>query len=74
MFWKKNKKKPASIVTNIQTKIEDSKFRGETYFCTPVNNTREFEEIKRMCDKMGYKFVVDHITDNVIHYRISGWD
>lgn len=73
MFFNKNKKKANKELEEIQDDVRVKKALGANYVCLPVTS-HNTDLIKDWCAQEGYKFEVDHMTDDTIYYKISGWD
>lgn len=73
MFFNKHKKNVNKELEGIQEDIKMKKALGENYVCLPITS-RNTDLIRNWCAQEGYKFEVDHMTDNIFYYKISGWD
>ena len=73
MFFNKHKKKVNKEIEEIQDDVRIKKVLGAKYACLPITS-HSIENVKDWCAREGYKFEVDHMTDGVIYYKISGWN
>ena len=73
MFFNKHKKKVNKEFEDIQEDVKMRRALGENYVCLPITS-RNTDLIRNWCAREGYKFEVDHITDDTFYYKISGWD
>lgn len=73
MLFNKHKKKVNKEFEDIQEDVKMKRALGETYVCLPITS-RNTDLIRNWCAREGYKFEVDHITDDTFYYKISGWD
>ena len=73
MFFNKRKKNVNKEVEEIQHDIMTKRALGANYVCLPITS-HNTDIIKNWCAREGYKCEVDHMTDDTIYYKISGWD
>lgn len=73
MFFKKHKKTINKELEEIQDNVKVKKALGANYVCLPVTS-HNTDIIRNWCAREGYKFEVDHMTDDMVYYKISGWD
>ena len=72
MWWHKKKKVTNPEVETIEQIIEKKKTYEKSVY---VGITDEaFSAVAAWCSTQGYSIRLDHVTDNVKYYKISGWD
>lgn len=76
MLWfkKRKERKRDAEFFDIKNDIEMNRALGAMSVCVPIESTEIKEMVKNWCDSQGYKMTADHITDDVIFYKINGWD
>ena len=73
MWWKKKKKPYNKALENCQFEINMAKSFGKPYVCIPIFSAH-LEVIKNWCKVEGYECEADHMTENIMYYKISGWN
>lgn len=73
MFFNKHKKNVNKELEEIQNNVKVKRALGANYVCLPITS-HNTDIIKDWCAREGYKCEVDHMTDDTIYYKISGWD
>lgn len=73
MFFNKRKKNVNKELEDIQEDVRLSRALGSNYVCLPITS-HNIDIIKNWCAQEGYKCEVDHMNENTIYYKISGWD
>lgn len=73
MFFGKHKKSVNKEVEDIQNDVKTKRALGASYVCLPITS-HNTDIIRNWCAREGYRFEVDHMTDDTIYYKISGWD
>jgi hypothetical protein len=73
MFFNKHKKNVNKELEEIQDDVKMKRALGANYVCLPITS-HNTDLIRDWCAREGYKFEVDHMTDDIFYYKISGWD
>ena len=73
MFFNKKKKNVNKELEDIQDDVKMKRALGANYVCLPITS-HNTDLIKEWCAQEGYKCEVDHMTDDILYYKISGWD
>lgn len=73
MFFNKHKKNVNKELEDIQDDVKMKRALGANYVCLPITS-HNTDLIRDWCAREGYKFEVDHMTDDIFYYKISGWD
>lgn len=73
MWWKKKKKPYNKALENCQLEINLAKAFNKPSVYIPIFSA-DLDTIKEWCQTEGYTFEADHMTDDVMYYKISGWN
>lgn len=75
MLWfKKHKENKINMeFEDIKDEVRMNRSLGAMHIYLPIKS-EVIELVRNWCAAEGYKMEVDHITDDMVYYKISGWD